>query len=97
MKSILITFDQANYDAVMEALNSSLCRGYTMLDNVFGRGSKGGEPHLGSHAWPSRNNAIITVCDDDRVEPLLTRLKKIDIDNPLLGLRAFVWNIEQTI
>lgn len=43
------------------------------------------------------NEAIITICDDDRVEPLLARLHKLDVDNPLLGLRAFVWNIEQTL
>ena len=43
------------------------------------------------------NEAVITICDDNKVEPLLARLKKLDVDNPLLGLRAFVWNVEQTI
>ena len=28
---------------------------------------------------------------------LLARLKKIDDDNQMLGLRAFVWNVEQCI
>lgn len=97
MKTIFITFDQAHNEAVRDALKSSLCRGYTLLPEVYGQGSKGGEPHLGSHAWPSTNNAIITVCDDERVEPLLKRLKDIDTENPLLGLRAFVWACEQTI
>ena len=43
------------------------------------------------------NEAVLTICDDNKVEPLLTRLKKLDVDNPMLGLRAFVWNVEQSI
>ena len=97
MKSVFITYDQAHHENVVEVLKSSLCRGYTLLTEVGGCGSDKGEPHLGSHAWPAMNEAVITMCDDHRVQPLLDRLKQLDIDNPLLGLRAFVWNIEQTI
>lgn len=97
MKTVFITYDQAHHDGVADALKSSLCRGYTLLPQVGGCGSKSGEPHLGSHAWPSMNEAIITICEDERVEPLLNRLKKLDRDNPLLGLRAFVWAVEQSI
>ncbi len=97
MKSVFIAFDQALHDLVLEALNSSLCRGYTFLPDVGGRGPKTGEPHLGSHAWPSMNSAILSIVEDDRVDPLLERLHNIDLDNPLLGLRAFVWNVEKTI
>ncbi|MCM1079914.1 MAG: hypothetical protein NC344_09455 [Bacteroidales bacterium] len=97
MKSIFITYDQAHHEGVAEALKSSLCRGYTLIPAVGGCGTKTGEPHLGSHAWPAMNEAVITICDDDRVEPLFARLRKLDEDNPLLGLRAFVWNIEQTL
>lgn len=97
MKSVLITYDQAHHENVAEALKSSLCRGYTLFTGVGGCGSDKGEPHLGSHAWPAMNEAVITICEDHRVQPLLDRLKKLDLENPMLGLRAFVWNIEQTI
>lgn len=97
MKTVFITFDQAHLESVTEALHSSLCKGYTLLPEVYGRGSRDGEPHLGSHAWPSSNNAIITICEDERVQPLLDRLHKLDVENPLLGLRAFVWGVEQSI
>lgn len=97
MKSVFITYDQAHSEGVIEALNSSLCRGYTLLPEVAGKGSRTGDPHLGSHAWPSMNEAVITICEDERVQPLLTRLRKLDMENPLLGLRAFVWNIEDMI
>ncbi len=97
MKSVFIAYDKALHDFVIEALNSSLCKGYTLIPEAAGRGSVTGEPHLGSHAWPSTNSAIITVTKDEQVEPLFNRLRKIDKDNPLLGLRAFVWNVEQSI
>lgn len=97
MKSVFIAYDQAHQDNVMSALDSSNVRGYTILEQASGRGSKTGEPHLGSHAWPSMNSAIITIVEDDKVTPLLNRLRQLDLDNPLLGLRAFVWNVEQTI
>ena len=97
MKTVFIAYDQAHHEAVIEALKSSLCRGYTLFTDVAGCGSKTGEPHLGSHAWPAMNGAILTVCDDHQVEPLFARLHRLDVDNPLLGLRAFVWNVEQTL
>ena len=97
MKTVFITYDQAHHDGVMDALKSSLCRGYTLLPGVAGCGSKTGEPHLGSHAWPAMNEAILTICDESQIEPLFQRLRKLDIDNPLLGLRAFVWTVEQTL
>ena len=97
MKSILITFDQAFFERIMALLDRMNCRGFTYLDRVQGRGSKTGEPHYGSHAWPSMNSAIITIVDDSKVDPLLDALHAIDKETEQLGLRAFVWNIEKTI
>jgi len=97
MKTVFIAYDQALHELAVEALNSSLCKGYTLLRDAAGRGSVTGEPHLGTHAWPSTNSAIICVCEDEKVKPLLTRLHRIDLENPLLGLRAFVWAVEESI
>lgn len=97
MKSILITFDQAHYENIVTLLEKSNCRGFTAWREVQGRGSRDGEPHYGSHAWPSLASAIITMVEDHRVAPLLEALKEMDIRSPKLGLRAFVWNIEQAI
>ena len=47
MKTVFITYDQAHHDGVVEALSSSLCRGYTLLTEVAGKGSVSGDPHLG--------------------------------------------------
>lgn len=97
MKAVFITFDQAHYERIIDILDRLSCRGYTAWPQVTGRGSADGEPHYGSHAWPSMASAIITMVPDDRVYSLLTRLKEIDDDRPKLGLRAFVWSVEKSI
>ena len=89
----MITFDQAHYERIVDTLDRLNCRGYTAWQQVLGRGSVSGEPHYGSHAWPSLASAILTMVPDDRVEPLLRRLKEFDEESPKLGLRAFVWNL----
>lgn len=97
MKTVFIAYDQAHQEDMIEALNDTNIRGYTFFEQAGGRGTKGGEPHLGSHAWPSMNSAIITVVEDEKVAPLLKRLHTLDTNNPMLGLRAFVWSVEQSI
>ncbi len=97
MKAIFITYDQAHHEAVIDALTRLSCRGFTSFGEVQGRGSKTGDPHLGSHAWPSIASATITMVEDDRVDSVLRRLKELDESKPLLGLRAFVWNVEKSI
>lgn len=90
----MIVLDQAHYDKIVDDLSSMNIRGFTSWKEVFGKGSKDGYPHYGSHAWPSVNNAILTVVEDDKVTVLLKYLKELDADAANLGLRAFVWNVE---
>ena len=97
MKSVFITFDQAFYERILALLDRQNCRGFSYWQQLQGRGSVKGEPHYGSHAWPSMFSAIMTVVDDTKVEPLLDALHKMDKETEQLGLRAFVWNIEKTI
>lgn len=97
MKSIFITYDQAHHEAIIDALTRLNCRGFTAFGNVQGRGTKNGEPHYGTHAWPGLAQALITIVEDRQVDLVLKRLKEIDDSRPLLGLRAFVWDIERSI
>ena len=97
MKSVLITFDQAYYERIIALLDRLGCRGFTYLERVQGRGSKTGDPHFGSSAWPSMCSAIITVVDDKKVDPLLDALHRMDMQTEQLGLRTFVTNVERSI
>lgn len=97
MKSVFIAFDQAFYEHIIAVLDRLNCRGFSYFEQVQGRGSKTGIPHYGSHAWPAMCSAIITIVEDSRVDPLLEALHALDHEKEMLGLRAFVWNIEKTI
>ena len=97
MKSVFIAYDQADQEKILCTLDHFNCRGFSMFPQVQGRGSKTGEPHYGSHAWPSMCSAILTVVRDEQVDPLLEELHRIDMQTERLGLRAFVWDVEKSI
>lgn len=94
MKAIFIAYNQAYYTEIVELLEANGCRGYTMWEEIEGRGSKDGEPHLGSHAWPTMNNAMLTFVDDSKVEAILEQIHAKDELTPELGIRAFSWQID---
>src|SRR5574344_373167 len=97
MKSVMITYDQSFHNRIVDLLTHMNCRGYSCWEQVQGRGSKKGAPHLGSHAWPSTRSAIMSVVPDEKVDPLLEELHRMDVATEMLGLRAFVWNVEKMI
>ncbi|GGK10795.1 MULTISPECIES: PG0541 family transporter-associated protein [Parabacteroides] len=97
MKAIFISFNQAYYEMILSIMDRSNIRGFTFWETVQGRGSQKGEPHYGSHAWPTLNSAILAMVDDEKVDPFLDLLHKMDMQTEAQGLRAFVWNIEKSI
>lgn len=97
MKAIFIAYDQAHHEAILDLLEKSSCRGFTSFGETQGRGSFTGQPHFGSHAWPSLGGAILTIVEDNRLTTVMEKLKELDASKPKLGLRAFVWDIIQTI
>ncbi len=97
MKSVFIVFNQANTERVEYMLDQLNISGFTFFEQVQGRGTNGGEPRRGSHTWPEMNSAVMTVIEDDRVAELLSCVKRLDNRKKEVGVRAFVWNIEQTV
>ena len=95
MKGIFIAYDQAYNMDIANAMEKLGCRGFTMWQDISGRGTKTGEPHLGNHAWPTMNNAILTFVEDEKVDGILKAVRDFDEETPALGLRAFVWNVEK--
>jgi len=63
----------------------------------LGRGSKTGEPRMGTHTWPELNSAILTIVPDDKVDVILEKVKKMDEINLEVGVRAFVWDILKSV
>ena len=85
--------NQSMYDEVLQMMEEIGVRGFTGWEELIGRGTKEGEPHLGNHAWPTMNSALISVMEDAKAEELLARLRKIDEENSEQGLRAFAWDV----
>jgi nitrogen regulatory protein PII len=97
MKSVMIIFNQANTGRVEYMLDVLGVKGFTFFEQVQGRGTNGGEPRRGTHAWPEMNSAVMTVVEDEQVPTLLESIKKLDLRNPEVGVRAFVWAVEATV
>lgn len=97
MKSVMIVFNQANTERVEYMLDMLQINGFTFFEQVQGRGTNGGEPRRGSHTWPEMNSVVITVVEDEKVAELLDTVVKLDNRNKEVGVRAFVWNIEQSV
>ena len=97
MKAVFIAYNQAYNEEIVEVLEAHGQRGYTSWQDIQGRGSVDGIPHLGNHAWPEMNHAILAMVDDDKVDGILDDLRTKDAESPDLGLRAYVWNIVQAL
>lgn len=95
MKGIFIAYNQAYNEEIVELLESCGQRGYTKWEEIGGRGSTDGEPHLGNHAWPTQNHALFTAVPDDKVDGIMRLLKEKDEAGSDLGICAYVWDIER--
>ncbi len=93
MKAVFVACDQAMYDDVMALMDKLGLRGFTGWEELMGRGSKTGDPHLGSHAWPAMNSALISIMEDEKAKTFLAELRTLDEANSNQGLRAFAWNV----
>jgi len=97
MKAIMIIYNQANTEKIEYMLDKLGVKGYTLWENVQGRGTNTGVPHLGTHTWPEINKSVLTIVEDGLVDNILDKIKKIDLINEDVGIRAFVWDIIKTV
>lgn len=95
MKAIFIAYNQAYNTEVADYLAEIGCRGFTMWNDICGCGSETGEPHMGSHAWPTLNNAMLAFVEEDKVDEILAQVRAMDEETPMLGIRAFTWSVEK--
>ena len=94
MKAVFIIYGQSLTETIQQLLDKLNIRGFTRWDEVHGRGSNNGEPHYGTHAWPSKNGSILAIIDEQKANELLDALRRINEKAEQQGLNAFVWSIE---
>ena len=97
MKAVYVVYNQVLSDTVLKMLDNLDIRGFSLWENVQGRGTHNGEPHMGSHTWPAMNGAVLSVVEAEKVPVLLNAVTEINQKSELQGIRAFVWNIEATV
>ncbi len=97
MKAVFIIHNQSQTERVEFMLDRLEIRGFTRWEDVHGRGSQSGEPRLGTHTWPEMNSSLMVVIEDSQVPVLLESIKKLDAVDERVGIRAFVWEITETV
>lgn len=94
MKIIMIVYNSAVNDEVMEILEACKVKGYTKWEKVYGKGTISGT-HLGSDIWPGENSALFIALPEENAEILFAELKKLRIKLGSLGLKAFSWELAE--
>ena len=94
MKAIFIVYNQAQTEKVEYLFEKLDIRGFTRWTDLTGRGTVDGPPHMNTHTWPEQNTARLAVVEDDAVDAILEGVKRLDEVNKDVGIRAFVWNVE---
>lgn len=97
MKAVMIIYNQAHSDVILEILEKCNVRGFTKWVDVQGRGSHKGEPHYGTHAWPAKNMSTLAVLEEDLLSSLLNELKALNDSSDKQGLRVFAWEASSLI
>ena len=95
MKALFVSYNQALTDRINRMLDENGVRGFTRWALTEGRGTHDGEPHYGTHAWPSMNSSVLAIVEDEKIPVLLEALRDIDSTTSQQGSRAFVWDITQ--
>ncbi|KEO74136.1 hypothetical protein EL17_08325 [Anditalea andensis] len=92
MKAIMIIFNQAFSEEVLNVLEELEIRGFTKFNDLQGRGTDKGEPKMGTHTWPALNNAVLCFIPADKADDLLSNLKELNASGVDQGLKAFTWD-----
>ncbi|KPK86564.1 MAG: hypothetical protein AMJ81_00925 [Phycisphaerae bacterium SM23_33] len=94
MKLLLIAYNEAIDEEVMELLEAAGAQGYTKWTRVLGKGAASG-PHLLSHVWPQGNHLLMVAAEDQAANALLESVRNYRQSVRKEGLKAFLLPLEQ--
>lgn len=94
---VMIIYNQAIDEEVMELLAALRIDKYTKWQRVLGRGEVS-SPRFDSPVWPGANMALGIVLDDQgKVQELIDGVKRLDAWVGDKGLFALKWPVEKII
>ena len=92
MLLMFIVYSNAVDDEIVEIIKNN-SDGYTKFTGVQGEGH--GEPHLGTHIWPSINNCIMTAIDNSKEKNITNAAKALKEKFPGIGIQIFITNLKK--
>ncbi len=94
MKMVMIVYNEALDNEVMEILKDCALKSYTKITEVFGCGISSGT-HLGTDIWPGRNNILYVSCEEKESKQIITSVKEIRKSLGIEGIKAFLIPLEE--
>ena len=88
MQMVMVVYNEALDDEVMEALGACGLKNYTKIPGVFGAGASSGT-HLGNDIWPGSNNILYVACAEAKAKSLLSAISDLKQQFPAEGIKAF--------
>ncbi|MFW6134407.1 MAG: PG0541 family transporter-associated protein [Elusimicrobiota bacterium] len=96
MKFLLIIYNAAVESQIIECMKECEIKTYTKFPGLHGVGTHS-DPHLDTHVWPGVNNAFLIALDEQKINPLVEKVKKFKQEQLQEGVKAFVLPLERVI
>jgi len=94
MKMVMITYNEAIDNEVMEVLESCSLKNYTKITGVFGCGASSGT-HLGTDIWPGLNNILYVACEEAAAKKIMAAIRQLRKSLGPEGIKAFLIPLEE--
>ena len=94
MKLIIICYNVAIHQEVMEVLKEIGVKSYTRFERAQGVGDLAG-PHLGTNVWPAVNSVMIIALENEKKDKLIEKIKELRKNLGKEGVKAFVLPVEE--
>lgn len=96
MKMVVFIYNASIEEEVRECMKECGVVKFTRFQNLHGRGSSS-DPHMGTHIWPSTNSMIVIVCEDEKADSLMSKMRKLKERFSKAGVKAFLLPVLEEI
>ncbi len=93
MKMVMLVYNEALDNEVMEILDSCAVKNYTKITEVFGCGASG--THLGTDIWPGRNNLLYVAGEEEVAKKIIAAVRLLRKSLGVEGVKAFLMPLEE--
>jgi hypothetical protein len=96
MKMFLVVYAETSDESVLAAFKEAGYKSYTKIHGATGEGQES-EPKLDTHFWPGRNNTLMLAVPDEEIQKLIELVRRLRVEQPRAGLRAFTFPLEECV